>query len=324
MHFVRGNYGIFVPQYRDIGIPEASVGLSGHITVELIDVKTKFIRKRLAFRNLITNAGMNSVVTKPFFTNGGGTQYCGVGTGNTAPADTDTTLVTEKEVRAIQTGFSNSNISYVAGPPDYYENSVQYLFTEAQVNGNLTEVGFFDAAAAGTMFARQLFKDELGTPTTVTKTSSDQLRITYKVRIYPPAADVVSNAVDISGSSYDITVRPIRVSTSEWYPLFSNLFPSLINQSVLAYSAALPTRTSSGFPSGLLGSASSAVADAYVSGNFFVTGTAKWEPAAGNGNISLIGFRNNMLIFGIGVSPAIPKINTKRLTINTKFSWARH
>ena len=324
MHFVRDHHGIFVPQYCDVGIPEASVGLSGHITIELIDAQTKIVKKKLEFHNLITNAGMDSVVNKSFFTNGGGTQYCGVGTGSTPPANTDTTLVAEKEVRAVQSGFSNSNISYVAGPPDYYEDFITYTFTETQVNGNLTEVGFFDLNAAGTMFSRQLFKDDLGTPTTITKTSSDQLRITYKVRIYPPLADVVSSGVDISGTSYNVTVRPIRVGTSEWNNLFSSAFVTVLNNQVNAYSGALPTRTSSTFPTGILSTASTFNVDGYVSGNFFLTSSPKWEPAVGNGNIQMIGFRNSLLIFGVGFSPTIPKTNTKRLTLNVKFSWARH
>ena len=327
MHFVRGHHGIFIPHYSDIGMPEAKVGVSGHITVELIDAKTKKIKRKLSFNNLITNAGLDALSgAGPQSSDGASlSRYCGVGTGSTAPANTDTTLVAEKEIRTNGT-FSSSNISYVAGPPDYYKSFATYLFTESQVNGNLTEVGFFNATSAGTMFSRQLFKDDLGSPTAVTKTSSDQLRITYEVRIYPPAADVVSSAVDISGTAYDITARALRVSTTTWNGVFSSAgFSSIVSPTnILYYTGAMVARTSSSFTSGLVGFASSVVLDAYVSGNYFRTATHKLEPADGTGDIQTIGYNNSILIFGFGFSPALVKTNTKRLTISSKISWARH
>lgn len=324
MHFVKGHHGIFIPQYSDVYIPETKIGISGHITVELIDAKTKRIKRKLEFNNLITNGGLDALASKAFMSSGfGATRFCGVGTGSTAPANTDTTLVAEILPRAQNSGFSPP-VTYTAGPPDYYEASDTYLFLESAANGNLTEVGFFELDTPSTLFSRQLFKDDLGTPTTIIKTSSDQLRITYKVRVYPPVADVVSSGVDISGSAYDVTVRPLRVTTTEWNSLFTQTMSGFFTGSIIAYSGSLPTRNASTFPSGFLGNASTNNMDAYVSGNYFLTASPKWEPANIVSSIGMVGFRNNMLLFGVGFSPVLPKTNTKRLTLNVKVSWARH
>src|SRR5690606_7534789 len=93
--------------------------------------------------------------------------------------------------------------------------------TENQANGNLAELGFFSAADGGTMWNRQLFRDELGNPTAITKTSEDQLRVTYEYRVYPPWDDLVQE-IEVNGVPVEVVNRPQQVaSASEWGSGFS-------------------------------------------------------------------------------------------------------
>ncbi len=323
MHFVRGNHGIFIPRTRELIAPPQRLGFAGYITAELIDARTKKVKRRVSFKNLITNAGMNGIVTVGVASdNPALSKFCGVGTGTTAPANTDTTLVAEISTRATTAG--NAVAAYVAGPPDYYSFTQTYTFTETQANGNLTEVGFFSASSAGTMWARQLFKDDVGTVTTITKTSSDQLKITYEIRIYPPTTDVVASAQDISGTSYTVTSRAIQVSSAVWNNAINSLDTFNAGATPIAsYSGALPARTG-GVPTGHLTDSSAGTATAYTTDSFVRNRTHIWEPANGGASITSVVLDNfNSAMFAIGFNPVVPKTTSKRFTLNTQFSWVR-
>src|SRR5690606_34956817 len=87
------------------------------------------------------------------------------------------------------------------------------VFTEDQANGNLAELGFFSSSEGGTMWNRQLFRDELGNPTAITKTNEDQLRVRYEYRIYPPWDDVVQE-IEVNGVPTEVVNRPQLVGNS--------------------------------------------------------------------------------------------------------------
>ncbi len=325
MPFVRGHHGIYIPITKEVTGPERTIGIAGYITVELIDAKTQRTRKRLQFKNLITNLGLDNMrANKLADSSTSLTKYCAVGTGSTAPANTDTTLVAEISTRATMVASPGPIYSYVAGPPDYHKSVAQYLFLETQANGNLTEVGFFFDPTAGSMFSRQLFKDDLGTPTTIVKTSSDQLRITYEIRVYPAATDTVLSAVDISGTVVDVTTRALGVSTTQWNQIFTiSGISDFFNSSVYARIGALPARTSNIVPSSISGSSPGVVTTAaYVSGDYHLDRTHKWEPANGTGNILCVA-PNTYVVCGVGFSAAIAKTSANRFTLNTRVSWAR-
>lgn len=328
MRFVRGHHNIFVPTYRELLAPNMKVGLEGIISVDLIHARTGLIRRHLEFKNLIVNTGLDGMVSS-IIANGASaslTRYCAVGTGNTAPVAGDTTLQAEISTRAQANSSPGTVYSYVAGPPDYFEASTDYLFLETAANGNLTEVGFFSLSAAGVMFSRQLFKDELGNPTTVTKTSADQLRITYKIRVYPMPTDVVLNNQDISGTLYTVTCRAQRVGdVSSWRGFFTNTLSNLNGgTNNRYYTGALPARNGS-FPSGAFGNPPGVAAAAYVTGSFQQDVTYTWQPADGTGTaLCTIASGGVNGLHGIGFSPGLAKDSTKRLVINYRMSWGRH
>jgi len=305
--------------------------LRGFFTLELIDAKSKLIKQVLRFENLITDAGLNAI-------NGTTlrvvdmTTYFGVGTGSTAPDVAQTDLITPAAVSPR----SNTTVSGFADESGFDAVGFAWWrrtrsFSESQGNGNLAEVGAFSAASAGTMFSRQLIKDALGVPTTLVKTSADILRITYEVRLYPPAD--LDTTIDISGTSYDIRVRAQSQSSGSntWAALVqilgtSNLYtatpPAGVESNAQAAVSTFPsTGTSSSF--------SSATQAAYTGGTFYRDLTYIAEPGSSNfttGIGTIVPWlstqgRQWAIYF---TSTKVPKLNTQRLTLNFRHSYTRH
>src|SRR5690606_9804975 len=77
-------------RYVEVGTVRNAIAVEGYFTVELIHARTGLVKRRLHFRNLITNAGLDALA--------GGTaindlvNYLAVGTGSSEPSYTDTTL----------------------------------------------------------------------------------------------------------------------------------------------------------------------------------------------------------------------------------------
>lgn len=281
-------------------------------------------------RNLITDAGMNAIATTSNITSTG---FVGVGTGSTAPANAQTALIAEVgRVNHTTTGDG----AVASGPAfAYWSLKRVHIFFETEGNGNLTEVGYFNQASGGTMFCRQLFKDALGVPTTVIKTINDQLKITYELRLYSPAADSVQSGLVISGVSYDITTRAREIdlntiwgwngSTAGFLGIAGGVFASPGGR---AYEAGTALGTTQSGLSGANAAASSSTIGSYVAGTFYRDNTMKWEPTDGN----LAGGIGGIHSFGGGTTemfqskftPAFAKDAVKRLTLVVRCSWARY
>lgn len=91
--------------------------------------------------------------------------HMSIGTGNTAPAGSQTTLTTEIARVALTSGTSSGNvITYVAS------------FPAGVGTGSITEAGIFNASSAGTMLARTTFGS-------VNKDVGDSLTISWSITI---------------------------------------------------------------------------------------------------------------------------------------------
>ncbi len=329
---------IYVPKTIEIPVEAPRLRFRGFFTVELIDAKSGLIKRVLHFENLITNAGLdrigaNNIQLRNMLA------YMGVGTGSTAPANTDTALVAE--ISPTTTHRTNSNggiVDVIASGASFTYWSVKRvrLFLEAQANGNLTEVGWFDVNSGGTMWTRQLFKDGGGTPTTIVKTSSDQLRVTYELRVYPPTSDVV-NTVTISGTMYTYTIRASEIDDqSTWGGMGSGILGILGDfTNTTRINRAFETDTlgtTSGSPAGSPADADSTSLSSYSSSNYFLDSTSVWEPTSANfatgiGSMKVWGANPSAAqnqIFQVSFSPKFAKDNTKRLTITERRSWGRY
>lgn len=136
---------------------------------------------------------------------------CRVGTGVTPPANTDTSLVSQVAVKTRTSGGATS------GAIDAPNNRVaasdinQFIFNVGEVVANLNEIGFEFAPGTGglnpgQLNSRSLTKNNMGTPTTVTVTASDQLIVNYTLAAYIPLTDYVGTVV-LDGVTYDVTGR---------------------------------------------------------------------------------------------------------------------
>lgn len=296
-----------------------TIGFAGRFKLEAVNAETGE-RRVLApwFNNLITDQGLNRIGTGPI----GG--YCHVGTGNAAPAVTDTALA----AKLAHTTSVISGVSSGSATLPYYGSRTQvFRFGVGVASGNLSEVGIGYSATA--LFSRALIKDSSGNPTTITVLPSEYLDVTYELRMYAPAADVPFSVV-ISGVTYTGVVRAAQATTfsdtaDPWYGgyLFGSGAALGTNTQPRAYNGALGTATTA--PSGagsVLGIPSN---NGYANNSMQLTGTVTAALAAGNlaGGISALAIYTTLGAFQMSFSPAIPKDATKVLSVGITLSWAR-
>lgn len=326
-----------------------NVGVEGWVTVQLIH-RSGVILRELKFKNQITNGGMDVFFSPPgIYSMGaylnsasGSASFMAVGTGSTAPTAADTTLDTEitpsSSNRTSSDGGYTGGSAYVSGTPDYFRGWSTYLFGFSQGNGNLTEIGIFTAVTGGTMIMRQLLKDSGGIPTTIVKTSDEQLRVIYEVRLYPPTSDDTQSAVTISGVNYDITTRAANISQTGglgWSANSSGIFVQMMNWATgnagaTAYETdVLAART--GVPSGTAIHDAGRTPDTYTPGNYYRDVTYEWGAAIANfatgiGSITHGMDRGNNTsarMFQTSFDPKFAKDNTKRLRLVVRYTLNR-
>lgn len=278
------------------------------------------------FDNLIVDAGLNRLAV----TSCNVLQFAMVGTGTTTPANSQTTLTNRI---ASSSTTSVADVTGVdPGGATYSYVRRNYRFAAGTATGNLTEVGV--GWSTTSIFSRTLIKDEAGDPTTITVLADEFLDVLYEFRIYIPAD--VTGTVDISGTSYDYTIRPTdfnpahATSTSNprgWNPsnvAFYGIDAKAVGGYFFAFSdQSLPAISTALSGSGEIGVASTNTATAYVDGSFernYVTTYGLASPTADIGRLNLIG--------GIGwysaiFTPKIPKTSVNVLTLNWKVQWAR-
>src|SRR5690606_34207051 len=115
-------------------------------------------------------------------------RYLAVGTGSTAPDVTDDVLDNEVQRANSDGGFGIGANS--AGLDDtldlwWYESLVRRVVTMSD-DRNLTEYGF-SAAASVAINIRELLRDELGDPITVSLLTGKSLRVDHTIRVEMPA-----------------------------------------------------------------------------------------------------------------------------------------
>lgn len=294
------------------------IALSGRFT--MFAHSSRGTRLVAAFDNLILNAGLNQIGTA------GADSFCQVGTGSTAPAVTDTALVSlVAGTSTVQSAFP-TNGTYVAGPPAYVEASKTWRFAAGAAAGNLAEVGI-GWASSGSLFSRALILDGGGAPTTITILSDEVLDVTYTSRVYLPAD--VTGTVTIAGVNYDYTLRPIGVAAN-WNP--GNLIAGAVADApgnMSTWSGTLGSLTAN-LPNGTqAGSATTTTLASYSNGSY--ARAATWRCGLNDGNLGG-GFKTAYLAganpngFGarqIEFSTNIPKDNTKVFNITSTLSWSR-
>jgi len=118
--------------------------------------------------DLVVNAGLNFYQQRMYSDTPIKMAYGAVGTGTNAPAAGDTALQTEV-LRKTLTVTTN---------PSTGKAHLEFVVDYTEANGNtLTEVGIFNAAAAGTMLMRKLFASS------IPKTSDKKITVVVETTI---------------------------------------------------------------------------------------------------------------------------------------------
>ena len=129
--------------------------IKGYIKLIAADPKTGRVVATREVKNLLVTVGLRLVGDVLIDAEATGLTYIAIGTGNTAPALTDTKLVTESS-RKINTSRSRTGDVI----------TINAFFTAAQSTYNIKEVGVFGGAAAsasadsGVLFDRALLSYE--------------------------------------------------------------------------------------------------------------------------------------------------------------------
>lgn len=163
------------------------------------------------WHNNITNAGLDMLGDG---TGGDKIAYCRLGTGNTAPSNSDTGLVAQ--VGASNTAGTGHNTTGIAVDTSYVYRRVVKRFAAGSVSGvNLAEVAFAPAST-GNVFSRELLRDAAGNATTITLDADEILDVLYELRYYLPANDT-EVATTIDGAANTVTIRHSTNPTNLMY-----------------------------------------------------------------------------------------------------------
>ena len=269
------------------------------------------------FPNLITDGGLDRIAN-----NTDSMVFCQVGSGSSSPLVTDTALasrVASKQFNPVSGDFSSSGAQGSA--PYYGWLRLTYRFPQGAAAGNLSEVGVGWASSGG-LFSRALILDSSGNPTTITVLSDEFLDVTYEFRRYPGVSDI-SGTVILDGVSYGWVSRASRVTAVDAWGMQNAQFGgSMSSASASLRTGAISTIT--GEPSGSSGSPT-VTAKTYSIGSreaeFILSAginTANFAIAS-----LLLSGGGGVFAYQFGFTPAIPKDNTKILTLEVKHSWAR-
>lgn len=287
------------------------------------------------FPNLITNIGLDYIGTCPNYNVSYSiqdfTNTCVVGTGNTTPAYTDTTLQAGIAlVSNLGGGGCGSNTSYNAGPPAYWQGQRSFTFAAGTATGNIAELGVgpsINGATGATqlLFSRALVVDGGGSPTVIPVLATEALTVTYVLQVYIDLTDH-SYTMSLSGTSYSGIWRMANVGTVPLLGIVMGGGPAGTQENFcLVYNGTIGVVTAAPTGTKYLGNATEG---SYTSGSYFASFSCPFTINQGNlsGGITAIMWQISQGggSFQMSVSPAIPKTSTYNMTLNCNVSWARY
>lgn len=281
------------------------------------------------FPNLITNIGMDRIATNYDYMN-----YCQVGTGSTAPSNSDVALVN----RIAGTNTTQEFTYGVNSTSPYYTwNKKIYRFGLGAAAGNLSEVGI-GWLSTGNLFSRALILDSYGNPTTITVLSDEYLDVTYEFRFYPEEADTTGTIVFTGniGGSYNYTLRRANITTIvRLFGFTGYTYPVPMNNKKLnLYSTDAIINAYSGVIGSITGSPSGTSYEAaytamsfstYVAGTYSLDCTIVANPTTWNvvGGIKSIAFHWGFNLHQMEFDNVIPKTDQDALSLTFRHIWAR-
>lgn len=156
--------------------------------------------------NLITDLGLDQIAAYDCLnvtTTDGWRRYLAVGTGSSTPANGDTTLNAEVQRAASSGSFSAGGNSYeLDDATDVWRaSSLVTRLVTMSADRNITEFGF-SPVASGAIGIRELLRDGVGNPITVSLLNGKSLRIDHTL-VVEIAAPEAGNAASININEFD-------------------------------------------------------------------------------------------------------------------------
>lgn len=283
------------------------------------------------FENLVTNYGLNQICNDGANVGGASMSYvfknCYVGTGNTPPVNSNTSL---ENLTASTTNVGGGG----SVTSEYRLTTRVATFAQGVIVGNISEVGF--GYSSSQIASRALIKDINGNPVTLTIVATDQVSVTYYFRLYLPPD--LNFTMDLDGVTYDVLLTPMTLI--KWYstdgvrmhytsyqtnpssfPMFSWYTQCRDSTTEIDNNFTSNNTVVSGWGRSAY-IADSFTVDSYVEWNYtkglFTNGIRLIQTGCGsNGNAGAPAMK---LIF----TPAIPKNNQQKLTINFSITLSRY
>lgn len=310
---------ILVPKSRRIEAEPLVIpgGLAGHVTLRALDSRGRVVRER-EFHNMLTDLGLNKLNSQSI----GAAPNIYVGTGTTPPQFTDQTLAAfAARVNPNNNGIGRSN-TLVTGAAPYIATAFTVTSSIGFFEGNIAELGVnFHTNNQNLLDARALVLDASGSPTVFPIFADEQLAVSYEIRNYVPMTDVESQ-IYIGSQLTDVVTRAASFSTGRWSLDGNNGFtPPASTGLQQVFSGAIGSYTSA--PSGLIGNASSVVADPYVQDSFTRSYRFDFNISQGNGTIRSSSFCTSSSCFQNEYDPPFVKTNEDTMVLRQSFSWAR-
>jgi len=284
------------------------------------------------FPNLITDSGLD------FFANtsgNGAVSYLAVGSGNTPPSVTDTSLVSQIaqiNARTSSTVFSaNINVEERC-----WEGTFTATFANGAAEGVISEVGAKGGSNLN-VSSRALVRDSMGNPTSIVVLDDEDLVLQYKVKVHQPTQDF-----EFTVSGRNVLARACMIDTLNSTANYLGWAGGLGTNAHLSFqhdtSAASGTsQRFNGFTGGIgavnsapsgtrlaISSTDSAILDPYTPGSHQRTarrtvGTNLWNGV----EIRSIVWNAGIAVFQAEFETPITKTNLQTLRFGIGASWGR-
>lgn len=291
--------------------------------------------------NLVTNRGLDQIADEGWYS--GADQRVGirkvlhVGSGSGAPANGDVSLASQIGTTQSDGGFSAATEQVSTDATNLIAQGRRTLVYTAGSNVNLAEYGFSPDGVASNLGVRELFRDGVGTPITISLLSGKSLRLEHVGQFLVPLEQTVPVDVD----EYDVggsLVQTRTFSAKVWPMVQSGLYAQYLEpQRGPAGAAATdavwstaPTPTGgSGVQLGgnIAGGSDSLLA--YTPGTYQRSWRLRLAPSAGNGlDLATWVTYASGTTFISGYMLALqngthPKVSTHQLDVFLDLSWAR-
>jgi len=138
----------------------------GRVKLQLISPEGT-IKSEQVVSNLVVDTGLDFISSRMAGTSEAVMSHMEVGTDNSAPGASDTTLGTA--IAGSRVGLTTTTVT---------DNAIEYVgdFPAGTGTGAIVEAGVFNAASSGTMLCRTIFS-------VVNKGSDDTLKITWTITV---------------------------------------------------------------------------------------------------------------------------------------------